>query len=222
MATRAISASATAAAVATTVSTRNTNPINSRHVAVIGAGAAGLAAANELRREGHCVVVYERQSRIGGTWVYTPETEPDPLGLDPDRPIVHSSLYRSLRTNLPREVMGFREYPFVPSSDPNRDPRRFPGHQEVLDYLKDYATEFEIEEMVKFEREVVSVGLVDSDNYSRWRVKSMNHKEEEEEEFDAVVVCNGHYTEPRVADVPGKLFAAFTYRLLHIAMLLLA
>lgn len=75
---------------------------------------------------------------------------------------------------------------------------------------------------MKFEREVVSVGLVDSDNYSRWRVKSMNHKEEEEEEFDAVVVCNGHYTEPRVADVPGKLFAAFTYRLLHIAMLLLA
>ncbi|KAL0312830.1 UNVERIFIED_CONTAM: Flavin-containing monooxygenase FMO GS-OX4 [Sesamum radiatum] len=87
----------------------------SRTVAVVGAGAAGLSAALELRREGHKVVVYERENQIGGTWAYTPETETDPIGLDPTRNIVHSSLYESLRTNLPREVMGFRVYPFVAS-----------------------------------------------------------------------------------------------------------
>jgi len=37
-------------------------------VAVIGAGAAGLAAARELRAEGHSVVVLERGSDVGGVW----------------------------------------------------------------------------------------------------------------------------------------------------------
>nr|POE68658.1 flavin-containing monooxygenase fmo gs-ox1 [Quercus suber] len=36
------------------------DPIISRHVAVIGAGASGLVTARELRREGHTVVVFER------------------------------------------------------------------------------------------------------------------------------------------------------------------
>lgn len=40
--------------------------IKCRHVAVIGAGAAGLVAARELRREGHSVVVFERQNQVGG------------------------------------------------------------------------------------------------------------------------------------------------------------
>ena len=87
----------------------------SKKVAVIGGGAAGLVAARELKKEGHDVVVFERQAQLGGTWVYSPEVESDPLGLDPTRKIVHSSLYTSLRANLPREAMGFRDFPFVPS-----------------------------------------------------------------------------------------------------------
>ncbi len=41
---------------------------------------------------------------IGGVWVYTDETEGDPMACDAQRARVHSSMYRSLRTNLPREV----------------------------------------------------------------------------------------------------------------------
>ena len=85
-------------------------PVIPRRVAVIGAGAGGLAAARELRREGHRVVVFERGGSVGGTWVYTSAVESDPLGLDPARKVVHSSLYDSLRTNLPRESMGFLDY----------------------------------------------------------------------------------------------------------------
>ncbi|KAI4323504.1 hypothetical protein L6164_023102 [Bauhinia variegata] len=36
-------------------------------VAVIGAGVSGLSAARELQREGHRVVVLEKQHRIGGS-----------------------------------------------------------------------------------------------------------------------------------------------------------
>ncbi|WCJ25979.1 Flavin-containing monooxygenase family protein [Euphorbia peplus] len=179
-----------------------------RHVGVIGAGAAGLVGARELRREGHDVVVFERQSEIGGTWVYDDQVESDPLSLDPTRSIIHSSLYNSLRTNLPREAMGFKDYPFVPTKDPTRDPRRYPGHREVLLYLKDFATEFQIEGLIRFETEVIRVELVEDLN--KWSVKSKKKRcefdfefEFVDEIFDAVVICNGHYTDTSVAEIPG-------------------
>ncbi|XP_031502628.1 flavin-containing monooxygenase FMO GS-OX-like 5 [Nymphaea colorata] len=180
-----------------------------KEVAVIGAGAAGLAAGRELRREGHRVVVFERGNTVGGTWVYTPEVEsPDLLGVDPNRTLVHSSVYESLRTNLPREVMGFLDYPF--SVRPGCDGRRFPSHQEVAAYLADFAADFDLVRWIRLETEVVNV-VQHPDG--RWLVRSRRALLNREctppsaavieEVFDAVVVCNGHYTEPRLAVIPG-------------------
>lgn len=174
-----------------------------KKVAVIGGGAAGLVAARELRTEGHKVVVFERGSQLGGTWIYSPEVESDPLGLDSTRKIVHSSLYSSLRTNLPREVMGYLDFPFVASGKANRDSRRFPGHEEVLRYLEDFANKFRLHELIRYQTEVSHVGL---EAKGKWKVKSRrngNDGSEFDETYDAVVVCNGHYTEPRVAEIPG-------------------
>ncbi|KAL9860804.1 putative flavin monooxygenase, FAD/NAD(P)-binding domain superfamily [Arabidopsis thaliana] len=177
------------------------NPISSQHVVVIGAGAAGLVAARELSREGHTVVVLEREKEVGGLWIYSPKAESDPLSLDPTRSIVHSSVYESLRTNLPRECMGFTDFPFVPRfDDESRDSRRYPSHMEVLAYLQDFAREFNLEEMVRFETEVVRVEPVNG----KWRVWSKTSCGVSHDEiFDAVVVCSGHYTEPNVAHIPG-------------------
>lgn len=41
---------------------------------------------------------------------------------------VHSSMYRNLRTNLPREVMSYTDFPFTRTW---LDSRRFCSHQEV-------------------------------------------------------------------------------------------
>jgi phytoene dehydrogenase-like protein len=46
---------------------------------VIGAGAAGIAAARELLREGHSVTVLEQNSRLGGVWVFDERVEKDDL-----------------------------------------------------------------------------------------------------------------------------------------------
>ena len=37
-----------------------------KSVAVVGSGPAGMAAAAQLNKAGHSVVVYERNDRIGG------------------------------------------------------------------------------------------------------------------------------------------------------------
>ncbi|XP_044384214.1 flavin-containing monooxygenase FMO GS-OX-like 4 [Triticum aestivum] len=195
----------------------------SRRVAVIGAGAAGLVAARELLREGHSPVVFERAAGVGGTWLYDGEASAEPLGAGG----VHGSLYASLRTNLPRECMGFLDFPFVADED-SVDPRRFPGHQEVLRYLQAFARWFDLHGLIRLETEVVSVRRSGdaSWNVSYCRRKlagadaggELQEEEEQSEVFDAVVVCNGHFAEPRVAENagidgwPGKQLHSHSYR----------
>jgi cation diffusion facilitator CzcD-associated flavoprotein CzcO len=112
--------------------------------------------------------------------------------------------------------MGFKDYPFIAKNDKKRDQRRFPGHREVLLYLQDFASEFGIEEMVRFDTEVVHVGPVE-DNIGKWIVRSKRKISDDDREvsfgfdvdeeiYDAVVICNGHYTEPRIAQIPGSFF----------------
>ncbi|KAG5607183.1 hypothetical protein H5410_028675 [Solanum commersonii] len=161
----------------------------SRKVAVIGAGASGLVTARELRREGHRVVVFEKSNQLGGLWVYNPRVETDILSLDPNREIIHSSLYKSLRTNLPRQLMSFSDYSFDCAENVNR--LNFPGHEEVLKFLNEFAKDFGINELIRFNTEVV-------------RVAPKSEELSSEEVFDSVVICNGHYTTPRIANIPGN------------------
>ena len=172
--------------------------------AIIGAGVAGLAAARELRREGIEVVIFEMTDHLGGKWKYDPRTDSDPIGVDPNREVVHSSMYLSLRTNLPRKLMGFLDYPFPEREEGDR--RTFPGHEEVLRFLNEFADEFGLRGLIRFETEVVRVERVGGRNDS-WVVESRRRRSEESlsrEFFQAVVVCSGHSTEPRLPTITGK------------------
>ncbi|RLN12667.1 flavin-containing monooxygenase FMO GS-OX-like 4 [Panicum miliaceum] len=182
--------------------------MRSLRVAVIGAGAAGLAAARELRREGHAPVVFERAGDVGGTWIYDDQPKPINWAMEMEGG-GHSSLYASLRTNLPREVMGFLDFPFAAGPE-SVDPRRFPRHQEVLRYLQEFARRFHLYGLIRFRTEVTHVVVQGGGGGCKVRVSWRRNAaaaaatEQEEEEYDAVVVCNGHYTEPRIADIPGS------------------
>ncbi|KAI3741211.1 hypothetical protein L1987_58881 [Smallanthus sonchifolius] len=171
-------------------------------VAVIGAGLCGLIAARELERESHEVVVFEKSHRLGGVWVYDPRTESDLLGIDTGREIIHATIYKSLRTNSPRQIMGFSDYMF--EGKEYGDPRMFPGHQEFLRYLEDFADNFGVTKLIRFNSEVTRVELLDSGDefVVEWKTSGVSSTEV----FDAVVVCNGHNTQPRAAlDIPGIL-----------------
>lgn len=187
------------------------NEARSSLQAVIGAGAAGLVAARELLREGHSVCVLEQSKRVGGVWAYTDEVEDDILGARQDRTRVHSSMYANLRTNLPREVMAYSDFPFDTSFPGSEDPRRFCSHEEVQAYLEAFATHFNLLPNIKFGaavRRVQPVAGKDASTWSRWEVETVNTLPTSSvgscNLFDAVVVCNGHYSEPRIPNIPGN------------------
>lgn len=66
------------------------------HVAIVGAGAAGLCCARHLsqHQDVFSFRVFEKASGVGGTWIYTDQT-----GIDGTTKLpVHSSMYASLRS----------------------------------------------------------------------------------------------------------------------------
>ena len=172
-------------------------------VAVIGAGAAGLVTVDELRAAGHDATAFEALDEIGGTWIYTDEVESDPSGRAPKRRL-SGSMYAGLRTNLPRELMAIPGFAF--DGPFAGDPRRFPGHGEVLAYLRAYARAHDLTAHVRLGTTVERIEPAPAD---AWDVTTT----EGTQRFDAVAVCNGHYTEPHVPDLPG--LDAFAGALVH-------
>ena len=159
-------------------------------VAVIGAGAAGLITTHELVSAGLDVTVFEQSERVGGLWVYQESVESDPLGQRP-RERIHGSLYASLRANLPRDLMAFEDYTFDSAGGGHDDWPRYPGHAQVLEYLERFSVDAGIRPRIRFGCRVESI----CPDAHGWRVDG--------EAFDAVAICNGHFSEPLVPDLPG-------------------
>ncbi|XP_029652737.1 flavin-containing monooxygenase FMO GS-OX-like 2 isoform X2 [Octopus sinensis] len=174
-------------------------------VAVIGCGPAGLCMLRYLMRisgdhaqtsEYFEAVGFEQQNRVGGTWVYDENVSSG----EEVRPW-QSSIYKNLRTNLPKHVMSFRNFPY-PENSPS-----FLHHSEVLAYLEDYANHFGLHQYIKFQTQVTLVEPCLAKSFLpspvKWKVTYKKYQESAEmgakevsQIFDAVAVCNGHYSVP--------------------------
>ena len=184
----------------------------SKTVAVVGAGAAGLVAARQLKRVGLSPVVFEAAEALGGTWIYTDDVESDPVSVAPDRRRIHTSMYANLHTNLPRDLMAFREFPFDGRGGGDDSWPRFPSHDQVLTYLSRYAAHFGLNDHIRLRTKVDAVVPLDAtdaawsgdDEPAAWLVRSSPAGGvAEEQRFDAVAVCNGHFSVPNVPELPG-------------------
>lgn len=142
-----------------------------RHVAVVGAGAAGLCAAKHLLHGGLDVTVLEMGSAVGGLWVYENDNGRSPA-------------YRSLHINSEAAITAFEDYPF-PSGTP-----LFPAHTLVRAYLESYARHFGVDRHIRFNSHVVEVAPAGDD---RWRVRLADGAESV---YDAVVIAPGHQALP--------------------------
>jgi len=160
-------------------------------VAIIGAGAAGLASARHVSAEGFECDILEMGPQLGGTWVYTDDVGKDRYGFP-----VYSAMYKGLRTNLPKEVMGFPDFP-VPEQT-----KSYLTQAEILEFLNLYTDHFGLRPMIKFNRMVTEVLPVED----KWQVTSVDKPTRKEivQIYDAVMVCNGHYNDPVMPTLPGQ------------------
>jgi dimethylaniline monooxygenase (N-oxide forming) len=146
-------------------------------VAVIGAGASGLAAAKALLEVGIAPVIYEETDTVGGLWVERDE----------------GVAYRSLKTNTSRQITAFSDFPFP------RDLPSYPSRAAVELYLRDYAAVFGLRRLVRFGRRI---GQVEPLGHG-WRVCGTDLTGPFDADFDAVVVGAGIFRIPFVSDIPG-------------------
>lgn len=168
---------------------------------VVGGGAAGLCAAKNSLEFGFQVTVFEQTDQIGGTWVFTDDVGKDKNGLD-----VHSSMYEGLYTNLPKEVMGFPDFP-IPTQH-----KSYISSEHFLDFLNLYATTFDIKKYVKLEHQVVRVRPLNDESWEII-VRNLPDNKYETYTFDAVLVCNGHYNTPALPKFEGS--EAFKGKQIH-------
>src|SRR5690349_2515718 len=160
-------------------------------IGVIGAGPIGLCAIKYSLSFGCEVIAFEQSDKIGGTWVLTDGSETDKNGLP-----VHSSMYEGLRTNIPKEIMSYPDFPYKTSE------RSYISSEEVLEYLKSYAKEFDLERHVKFEHQVVRVRPLLDDSWE-FIVHDLVADKYETFIFDAVLVCIG-FSVPIIPKYPGQ------------------
>src|SRR3954470_9564572 len=149
-----------------------------RPVVVIGAGPAGLASAAELRRRGVPVLVLERAEAVAASW---------------------RGRYDRLRLNSSR---WFSE---LPGKRWPRGTGVFPGRDDVVRYLEDYARRGGVEVRVN-----TRVDRIDRDPEG-WTVRTSSGVVAAPE----VIVAAGYDHTPDIPAWPGR--AAYRGRLLHAA-----
>ncbi|XP_065830618.1 flavin-containing monooxygenase 5-like [Oscarella lobularis] len=155
-------------------------------VAVIGAGASGLASIKCCLDDGLHPVCFEQQSDIGGLWRYNDDDDDD------DDESSHGSVYWSTVINTSKEMMSYSDF-CMPASFPP-----YMHHTLVHEYYQMYAKQFKLMERIRFNARVDKIEPAAAPDSSRWTVKWSNTKtgETKEEIFDKVLVCSGHHWKP--------------------------
>jgi cation diffusion facilitator CzcD-associated flavoprotein CzcO len=148
-------------------------------VAVIGAGASGLAVLKALSEHDVLADCFERGSEVGGLWRYENDN-----GL--------SAAYASLHTNVSRERMEYPSFP-MPSSF-----AEFPHHTDVAAYLSTYADAFGLRGRISFR---VGVERLERDPEGVWRVWLDDGSVRR---YPVVVVAVGHDWCPNLPDYQGS------------------
>ncbi len=139
--------------------------------AVIGAGSSGMVALKALVEAGVPVTCFEKGDRVGGNWVFRNRN-----GM--------SASYRSLHINTSRERMEYSDFP-MPKTYPD-----FPHHSQIAEYFDAYVDRFDLRRHIRFETGVAKAERT-ADGWA------LTLDDGSVEQFDALVVANGHHWDPR-------------------------
>ena len=159
----------------------NFNQMQSERVCVIGAGAAGIAAAAALSEIDAPFNWFEAGSQFGGLWRY---------GND-----AGCSVYASLATNTSLRRMEWFGYKF-----PDRK-NDYLGHPEVLEYLSGFLNHAGLRDRITTSTRVTKVDILGP---GRFRVHAEHRNGEQTTgEYRAVIVANGRNAVPKLPNIPG-------------------
>jgi hypothetical protein len=143
---------------------------------VIGAGAAGLAAARHLQAGSIPFELVEREQDVGGLW---------------DASLPHSPVYRSAHLISSKPLTEFPDFPMP------RDYPDYPDHAQALDYLRSYADAFGLYRSIHFGR---TVERAERGEGGEWKVTFGNG---ETRLYSGLIVASGIHWVPNVPEVPG-------------------
>jgi hypothetical protein len=161
-----------------------------RRIAVIGAGPSGIAAVKNLRDAGfEEITCFDRNDAVGGNWLYRPESS-------------HSSVFETTHIISSKTLSQYHDYP-MPSWYPD-----YPSHSQLAAYFQAYADHFGVTFAVRFGSEVVRAEPLEGD---RWSLHIRTANGDVHEEFDALVVANGHHWKPRLPEYPGHFDGEFLH-----------
>ncbi|KAJ2993018.1 hypothetical protein HDV02_002712 [Globomyces sp. JEL0801] len=151
-----------------------------KKLCIIGAGASGLVMGAKLIESGIDFTIFEQSNELVVL-------------------ICVSAVYPTLTTNLPAELMAFRDFDF-PKSTP-----MFPSHRSVFQYLKDYAAFKSVYQKIQLNTQVISVVLDPVGQVDSWVVTIMEpqHSTTKTLRFDGVIICNGHFAYPNIPTING-------------------
>ena len=159
-------------------------------VCVIGAGPSGIAAAKNCLVAGLPVVVYEKNDRVGGNWVFNATTG-------------HSSVYENTHIISSKAWSEYEDFP-MPDDYPE-----YPSHRQLQAYFDGYARRFGVLDRVRFGHVVEQVQSLDG---GRWAVRVRDPQGiVTTEVFEALMVCNGHHWDPKLPEYPGHFDGRFMH-----------
>ncbi|KAF5290999.1 hypothetical protein FQR65_LT20532 [Abscondita terminalis] len=159
------------------VNIRNTRRSTMTRYCVIGGGAAGMSALQQLCQAGYEVDCYEKSDRVGGHWQHD---------------------YDALHLITSRDMTYFEGFPMP------RDYPHFPSRKQVVAYLEAYAREHGLYDLITFGTAVESVTPVGTDGpvgSAGWTVTLSTG---ERIEYDGVLVANGHLWDQKIPSFPGE------------------
>lgn len=173
-----------------------------QRIAIIGAGPSGLAALRAFEsaeRAGAAIpeiVCYEKQDDWGGQWNYSWRT-----GIDQYGEPVHSSMYRNLWSNAPKEALEFAEYTF--DEHFGRPISSYPPREVLWDYIDGRLRSSNARDKVQFATAARWVQYNEATDTFTVTVEDLKTRTTSSSEFDRVIVATGHFAYPNVPSFEG-------------------
>ncbi|TGM58446.1 flavin-containing monooxygenase [Leptospira adleri] len=159
-------------------------------VCVVGAGPSGITAAKNCIQYGLDVVVFEKNDKVGGNWVFNSKTG-------------HSSVYENTHIISSKVWSEYEDYP-MPEDYPE-----YPNHKQLQAYFESYSKHFGVYKKIRFNHTIQKITRMDDGN---WKVEYLDaSKKKKVEVFDVLMVANGHHWNPKYPEYPGK----FTGKFIH-------